>query len=544
MNSTGMKKRGRRMIWEIIFFLTVLALPVLAQEPAVPTAETPAVTGVKSASQPKRLKDYNLPGFDTKVSLQSLRPWDIVELIEFLAYKGGLNNIVIGKGVSGQTQKLKFEDVTVADALEVVLSMNNLAYKVEGGILTVMTDEEYRRQFGASFYNQRQVSMETLNYASPERMAAVLAPLKSEIGTIVTDKVGSKLILIDTPEKIAEMRSIIQKSDVPTETRVFALQYGNVEEVAPEVTAMLTPELGRVSVDKRTKNLVVTDLPEKMEKIAKVVQVFDTRPKQVFIEAKIVQVSLGDAYKLGINWNHVFQLVSPRMNLGVTVRPPLQSEEGITPPGGGFGSLSVMTVVGGSDLTVLLDALKTIGDTKILSNPHIAVLDGQEAVVKSVTDQPYAEAQLESGTTNVVGETVKFVEVGVTLAVKPRINEDRMISMSVKPEVSSVLGNYQAYRQVPIVRRSYAETSVMIKDGETIIIAGMIEQSATSKENSVPFLGRIPLFGLLFRSKSQVVAANETVVFLTPRVITGEEPFLLLRDMKKRPKPLRSRIQE
>ena len=191
-------------------------------------------------------------------------------------------------------------------------------------------------------------------------------------------------------------------------------------------------------------------------------------------------------------------------------------------------------------LNAAINALKTVGDTKILSNPHVAVISGEEATIKVVTDQPYAEAQLESGSTNVVGESIQFIEVGVILSVTPEINDEGMIIMAIKPEVSSVVGNYPAFRSVPIIQKAYAETTVMIKDGETIIIAGMIRNEKSESQSRMPFFGRIPLIGWLFKSVADTSATKETIVFLSPRIISGEEPVLLLKDMKKRPKPLRS----
>ncbi|MBT3295435.1 MAG: type II secretion system protein GspD [Verrucomicrobia bacterium] len=493
---------------------------------------------------PKPLTDYDLPGLQNKVSLTSLDPWDVVQLIEFLAHRGGLNNMVIGPGVSGLTTKLKFDDVSVGDALEVVLSVNNLAYEIRGGIVTIMTDAEYQAKTGTSFYNNKQVKMVELKYADPARVATMLEPVKSTIGTVVADPVTGVLILIDTADKIAEMETIIARADLstvsrvlPTETQTFELMYADVATLQPEITAILTPDVGQLRVDDRTKSLIVTALPHKMEQIKHLVKVFDQRPRQVFIEAKIVQVSLSDDYRLGVNWDHVFQGIDPRFALSSASTPGSLSSvgEAVSPA----ASLTYNTILGNADLTVVLQALKQVGETKILSNPHVAVLDGEEATIKVVTDQPYAEAQLESGTTNVVGETVTFIEVGVSLAVTPRISGDGMISTTIRPEVSSVIGSYQAFRTVPIVRRSYAETTVMVKDRETVIIAGMIENSKQQTQSRVPFLGRIPLLGVLFRTTSDEVASKELIAFLTPRIVSGEEPHPLSGTQTKTLKPMR-----
>jgi len=160
-----------------------------------------------------------------------------------------------------------------------------------------------------------------------------------------------------------------------------------------------------------------------------------------------------------------------------------------------------------------------------------------------VTREPYSEAKLESGTTNVVGETFQFLDVGVSLDVTPRINDLDMISMTIRPEISSVISRYRGAVSttdgVPIVRTSYADTSVSIKNGETIIIAGMIESEQRDDEARVPLLGRLPLLGLLFKQKNTETSNRELIVFLTPRIVSGERPFLRMRDVKKSPKPMR-----
>ncbi|NQU38671.1 MAG: hypothetical protein HQ523_01830 [Lentisphaerae bacterium] len=502
------------------------------------------LTVTTATAVPKPLSDYDLPGLENQVSLTSLDPMDVVQLIEFLAHRGGLNNMVIGPGVAGLTTKLKFDKVTVGDALEVVLSVNNLAYEVRAGIVSIMTDIEYQNKYGTSFYDNKLIKSVDLKYADAARVALMLEPIKSSIGTVVADPVTGTLILIDTVEKIAEMESIIARADLstvsrvlPTETETFVLQYAEVEDLEPEITALLTPDVGQVRSDSRTKTFIVTALPHNMEKVKHLVTIFDRRPRQVFIEAKIVQVSLSDDYRLGVNWDHIFQGIDPRFSLNSVSSPGSISSVGdaVAPA----ATLTYKTILGNADLSVVLEALKQIGETKILQNPHVAVLDGQEAVIKSITDQPYAEAQLESGTTNVVGETVTFIEVGVTLAVTPRISDDGMISTTIRPEVSSVVGSYQAFRTVPIVRRSYAETSVMVRDRETIIIAGMIENSKEKVQSRVPLLGRIPLLGMLFRSTSDRVQSKELIVFLTPRIVSGEEPHPLSSDQVKTLKPMR-----
>jgi type II secretory pathway component GspD/PulD (secretin) len=534
--------RARKVRYLPLLLAFIVLTPVGGQ--SLFAQEEVAAAGESNADKvtvgPKRLVDYDLPGLTNKVYLQSVITWDVIQLVEFLAREVGLKNIVVSKGVSGLTTKLRFDGVTAGEALEVVLSVNNLAYEIKGGILTIMTDEEHKTLYGASFYDQKKVQVVELKYADPVRVATMIEKIKSAIGTIVADPVTGSLILIDTPEKIGEMQAVIAKADIstvsrvlPTETKTFILQYANVEDMQTQVNAIMTKDIGSVRADKRTKTLIVTDLPHNMAKIEQMIKLFDKSPKQVFLEAKIVETALSDDFSMGVNWQHLFQGLDPRFSLQSVSKPGVPSTPAFT--------LNYNTIAAGGDLQIVLEALKTVGETRILSNPNIAVLDGQEATIEVVEDQPYKEVTLESGTTNVTGVTYLFKKVGVSLAVTPRINDNRYVSVAVKPEISSISQWYDGAAQegTPVIRKALAETSVMVKDGVTIIIGGMIKDRRDTSTAKVPVLGSIPLLGRLFRHDTVSAVNTETIVFLTPRIISGDEPFLLMRDMKKAPKPLR-----
>ncbi|NQT94070.1 MAG: hypothetical protein HQ559_15010, partial [Lentisphaerae bacterium] len=318
----------------------------------------------QGSTQPRRLRDYDLPGLDEKVFLDTLVPWDVVQLIEFLAHKGGLKNIVIGNGVAGLTTKLKLQDITVGDALEVVLSVSGLAYEVKDDVVTIMTDAEYATFHGTSFRDTKQVKMVSLKYADALHVAGMLQAVKSGIGTVVGDAVTGTLILIDTPPKLEEMQTIIRHADVntigrilPTETQLFRLQYADVDEIRSEVESLLTERAGSVRVDRRTRSLIVTDLAYNMDKISGLIEAFDERPRQVFIEAKIVEVTLDDRFSMGMNWSQFFDGLNPRFAIEAVSKPGAVAD-----PAAMF---KYNTIVAGEDLSVVLEALKELADTKI-----------------------------------------------------------------------------------------------------------------------------------------------------------------------------------
>jgi len=510
-------------------------------------AQAPAVN---PAQKPHLLSEYNLPGLDKKISLDLLDSMEVADLLKFLATKANLN-IVIGKEVTGSA-KLMIKDVTLGEALEIVLAANNLAYEVKGNIVKVMTDKEYRDQFGEGFYERKLAKIIELRSAVPSKMAALLAEVKGSMGKIVFDDNTGTLVLIDTPEKIREMEEVIRKAEIPTYQRVFptvttnfVLQYAKVEELDPQITPMLTKEsnIGQLRTDKRTKTLVVTDFPNVIQRVCDMVAIFDRPQKQVFIEAKIVQVLLTDDWHFGVNWDYLFQGLDPRFSL----QPISKTFASSTPANllaegskATAGSLTYHTIAAGANLNAVVEALQKVGKTKLLQNPHIATMDGKEATIKAITSQPYSELQYESGSSNIVGKTYKFVDVGVSLGVTPRINELGFITCDIRPEVSSVLSWYNSDSAdvtgnsgVPVVKKSYAETSISVKDGVTIIIAGMIDEQQTRTRTQIPLLGSIPLLGALFRYDSTSTINSETIVLLTPRIVTGDKFFERSKDMKK-----------
>ena len=516
-----------------------------------------AATGMSSADQPqsnivaedlhKSLSDYDFPGLQVKRSL-NLRGMDIVDVLKFFAIEGNLN-IVAGKEVAGPVTLL-INDVTIGDALEIILSLNNYAYEVKDNIIKIMPAKDYKALYGVDFYDQKQTKIYRLKYASAKNVGAMLGNIKSDIGRIVFDDSTGTVVAIDTPMKLKEMDEIVQTAEIPTvtrvlptETKVYALKYALVENVKDEIGKALTPDIGSMRLDKRTNTLVITDLPHQLRKIDSIVAAFDRKTREVFIEAKIVEVNLDNNFQWGIDWQYLTTFAAKHLGktTNFTINPQAHFPIGLVD---NFGKINVATVAT-SNLTEMLEMLETVGETKILSNPHLTVEDGMEANIKVIEKQPYQlqTTTTASGGTTTTSTSYQFVDVGVMLNVKPLINEDGFISMVIKPEVSSISTWYggvaQAAGSVPVVKSANAETTVTIKDNTTIIIAGLIKDNKTKSVNKFPVLGDLPLIGLMFKNISDDVTRTETVVFLTPRIVNGDQSFLLERDSPKENKGIR-----
>jgi len=487
------------------------------------------------------ISEYDFSGMETMISLD-IRQMDVVHFLKFLASEGNLN-IVASKNVAGPVNLL-INDVTIGDALEIVLSLNNLAYEVRGNIIKITSNEEYKAIYGVDFYDQRETAVYRLKYASATNVGAMLGNVKSEIGKVIYDDSTGTLVLIDTPEKIEEMKVIIERQELPTvsrilptETEIFELKYAEIDDIKAEVSEALTADIGTIRTDARTKTIVVTDLPHKIAEIRVMIEAFDRKTREVFIEAKIVEVTLTDTLQWGIDWDRIWQIRYPSGPTPYTIMPEVTLPLSLT----SFGKITVDTV-STNELDIVLEVLDTITDTRIISNPHLTVQEGKEAAIGVIEKQPYEEetTTTASGGTTTSSKTYQWVDVGVSLSVTPLINEDGYINLVLKPEVSSIStwygGAAQASGAVPVVKSAKAETTVTVKDGVTIIIAGLIKDNKTVTVNKIPLLGDLPLVGAAFRSVSDDVRRTETIVFLTPRIITGDEFFLLQRDM---PKPMR-----
>jgi len=188
----------------------------------------------------------------------------------------------------------------------------------------------------------------------------------------------------------------------------------------------------------------------------------------------------------------------------------------------------------------VIQALREYGHTNLLSSPRIAALNNQEAKILVGTNQPYATrsiSQAAGGAANIEAENVTFLDLGIKLYVTPTINEDNYITMKIKPEVSSRVNDYtivSSGNTIPIVKTTTTETTVMVKDGATVLIGGLIEENTQEQTKEIPGLANIPLIGNLFKTKikgsgsSAQPEKTELVIFLTPHIMNGEAPKDLL----------------
>ena len=484
-----------------------------------------------------------------------LRDMDIIEALKFIAGKANLN-IISTKDVSGRIT-LTVTDVLIKDIFDIILRSNNLAYEKRENIFLVMSETEYKNRFGRNSSDSRITRIFHLQYAIPEQAQSLLNTIKSDIGKVLLDQDSGVILVMDIPEKITAMEEALSAMDRQNTIRVFDLKYARAKDIEDQLKSQLdVKKVGSIKADERTNQVIVQTLPERMENIARLIQGLDKKTKQILIDAKIIQVKITDELSAGVQWEGLFDVgrahgvtyvgstpVSAVLAEGDDFKSRAQALtdtgyvgsypfSGTTMDNYASSTSKFMTeqlhfgVIGKHDVDFILKYLKTLGSTKVLSNPKLAVVNNQEAKIHVGEKQAYittTTTQTDSGTT--VSEAVTFVDVGIQLFVTPTINDDGFVTVKIKPEISSILSFLEtsSNNKIPIIDTSTAETIVMVKDGSSIMIGGLSKEDKRVDEEAVPFLGKLPVVGGLFTSKSNKAGRAELVILLTPHIIEGDE---------------------
>ena len=453
-----------------------------------------------------------------KVSLD-FKGMDIVEAIKMISQRSGMS-MVIGKNVTGKVT-IFLKDVDIWDAFEIILASNNLAYEDRGGIIYVMSDRDYELVNGEKFGSKRRLLTRRLEFAKAAEMSKTLTQIKSNIGNVITEEATNTIVVVDTPEKIRQMDAVISYLDRPVATKIFELEYSQADKISAKLQDSLSKGMGSLKIDERTNKIAITDYPSKLEEISRIIEAFDEKPRQVRIDAQIVEISLEkDEFKMGVDWD-------AWINKNLRLANPLSAGTGSKLSLG--LATSGLTLGEKYDKKGVLDMLRTIGKTKILSSPSIMALNNQEAKILVGTKEAYitsTTSQSASGPSE-TAQTVNFVDVGIKLYVTPTINKDGFVTIKIKPEVSSSkttsLTSEGKTTDVPIVTTSEAETTVILKDGSTLVIAGLKKDKKENEIKKIPGLGDIPFLGAAFRSVSSTLNKSELVIFLTPHIVSEEK---------------------
>ncbi len=496
--------------------------------------------------------DAGAAGINGNISLD-LRNIDVVDALKFLSMKANIN-IITTKAVTGRVT-LMVENAVIQDVFDIMLRSNSLAYDKNKDIYNVMSQEEYRALYGKSFSDVRKVKVFYLKYTVPEQAFSLLDMLKSEVGRVMVDPESGNVLAMDSPARLELMAGVLKDFEEKNTVKIFKLNYAKAKDVEEALKHQLdSKKVGLIKSDERGNQIIVQTLSERMDEIARLISELDQKTKEVIIDVSIVQVKLSNDNELGIEWEGLFD-VSRKLGMTYVGSYPFSAVQAAndvwqsrlatwnsvgnvgsypftgttTNYSGGKRSIGTqelhLGIVGKSDFDTVFKYIETLGNTKIMSNPKLAVVNNQEAKIHVGQKEAYVTTTTTTGqTSNTVSEQVTFVDVGVILSVVPIINDEGYVNLKVKAEINSVLETLitPTKNQIPIIDTSLAETTVLIKEGNTVIIGGLKKDHQIEITKQTPFLGSIPLFGNIFKSRIKSNERTELLIMLTPRIISGD----------------------
>ena len=301
-------------------------------------------------------------------------------------------------------------------------------------------------------------------------------------------------------------------------------------------------EAASVIVNAEAGLVVVRATARQHEKVQEYLdQVLVNTKRQVMIEATIAEISLGDQYQQGINWQSLRSLRNPPSTAGFSVgqTPTTFSAAGAADPAfratdaGTLGtSLLLNYIAPGLGISATLKLLETFGNVKVLSSPKISVLNNQTALLKVVDNLVYFEVKSDStttttGTSRSTTTTAKSVAIGMVMSVTPQVGESDLIILNVRPSISRLKGYktdpnpdlLSVQNLVPEIQTREMESMLRLTNGEIAVMGGLMSDELTNNTDAVPGLSRLPGVGTLFTSRNDITKKTELVIFLKPTII-------------------------
>ncbi len=377
-------------------------------------------------------------------------------------------NLVVSGDVTGEVS-LRLENVDVETALEAILYPNGYNFYLKEDVIVVKPIE-----FDA--VGELVAEVVTLKYVEPVTAKSALESIKSPKGRIV--------VLHKVPE-----------------------------------------ELGAVSDESYTPNrIAITDYPSVITKMLELIGAMDKPERMISIEVKIIETNVDAQTQLGLSWPTT---VKTHLGLGTVSQTNNNDNTTLTMDNLAlardlnagewtWGTLSV------EQLTAVLSLLQEEGNSKLVSDPHVTTLENHEAVIKieTVIPIPTVSRFTEGAATQDI-QTFYDEEVGISLVVTPRINEDGKITMDVLPKVEDIIGYTGSVEaQKPITISRSIQARITVDDGKTAALGGLLKEDVRKTERKVPLLGSIPLLGkLLFTSTSEEKTTTDLIILITPRIM-------------------------
>jgi len=472
---------------------------------------------------------------------------DIRNVLKIISYKAGINIVTTPEVIGNIT--IRLVDVPWEKALDVILKTYGFGYERQGNIITVAPVEKLTAQ---------------------RKQEAELA----QVQPTVTEVFNLKYIDAQDAKKALEPQlSPRGKLTVLEMTGQAGWEFGS-----EELSKRKRVTEGRVS---RSKTLIISDMPPILEKISEILKVIDVQPQQIMIEAKLIEVNHDKIRDLGFNWGTGTEgptdLITTRSLVDVygvpTVNPvtgvleealvykqvrtlptiPLNSDGSKIlgaqlNPASGVSELLFQKLTG-TEFEAVIKALEDKSFANTLSAPHIMTLNNQEASILIGSKFPLIKSTVSTETGTITGQSLdRYQDIGIQLNVAPQISGKDYINLIIHPAVSTYSQTVKAVSSTGVTMAEYpiivvreAETQILIKDGETVVIGGLMKDIKSNSRKGIPLLMDIPYLGAFFRRDYNTTTKVDLLVFLTARIVkegefTPEEIQRLEKSLERGPK--------
>jgi len=289
-----------------------------------------------------------------------------------------------------------------------------------------------------------------------------------------------------------------------------------------------------VVADLATNSLVIRTAPPNFAVLRETIEALDVRPPQVLLEVLIAEVSLDRSTELGVNWSAFKRSVKGNDTTLIDaghVPGRLNNDSLVARAGDAFLRVVYLNNI---DVRAVVRAIGLRSNVRVLATPHVLALNNEEARILVGSQVPFNQST-RTGLTEVVDRLVQYKDVGTQLTIVPTINADRYVTVRILQEVSALTNQtLSAALGAPIITTREAETSAIVRDGETIIIGGLISDDQETSESGVPLLKDIPIIGALFRNRFSSRGRTELAIFVTPHVVFNDAEAEALLDSARR----------
>jgi general secretion pathway protein D len=413
------------------------------------------------------------------------------------------------------------------------------------------------------------ITVVPLEYASAESLSTTVSGLLESrqkqvkgrragppLKILSYERINVIIVLADR-QNTQMIKALVKALDQPTpkgagNVQVVYLENAQAEELAKVLTGLPTkpqtkgeqPIIStevKIVADKATNSLVITAKPEEYQVLEPIIQQLDIPRKQVYVEALIMEVRATLQISVGVDWT-----AAGETNL------PLGADDGVAfggsrtsgvsvfdqfgnlalPAGLSAGVVSFPVTIGGvtfTNLATLITAAQTDNNFNVIATPQLMTLDNEEASVVVAENIPFSTRVDEgTSTTDRAIQSFEYRDVGVTLKITPQINEKRFVKLKIFEEISRVVSETTQLSPTQVVlapttTKRTAETNVQVRDGQTVVIAGLVGDNVDVSTTKVPCLGDIPIVGWLFKSESRNTTRTNLLIFLTPYIVATPE---------------------